>query len=98
MTEQYEQLQLDLEYPEPPDHYTVEVRTGPLHAEETVRSHEAKTPEDAVLLIESLRETYAQREKVKWQSEEVNSVGDLLGVSEDRHLVWQIHVSPPLPA
>ena len=97
MTEHYEQLQLDLEYAGPPDHYTIEVRCGPTFSEETVRSMEAKTPEDAVIAVESLRETYAQRDSVKWQGEEVNSVGDLLGMDDQRN-TWQIHVSPPLPA
>jgi hypothetical protein len=95
MTE-HEQLQLDLEYAGPPDHYTIEVRCGRLFSEETIRSMEAKTPEDAVLAIESLRETYAQRDNVTWAAEEVNSVGDLLGV-DDLQNTWQIHVNPPLP-
>ena len=90
------ELVLPLEYPEPPDHYTVEVRCGPLFEEETVRSMEAKTPEEAVIAIESLRETYAQRENVRWAAEEVNSVGDLLGLA-DQGRVWHIHVSPALP-
>ena len=95
MTE-HEQLELPLEYPEAPDHYHIEVRSGPLLGEETVRSMEAKTPEDAVLAIESLRETYAQRDNVTWEGEEVNALGTLVGMDDDRH-VWQIQVQPPLP-
>lgn len=92
-----EQLELPLEYPGPPDHYVIDVRCGTsLYEEETVRSMEAKTPEEAVMAIESLRETYSQRDNVRWTAEEVNSVGDLLGMDGNRQ-VWHIHVTPALP-
>ena len=97
MTEQYEQLQLDLEYAGPPDHYTIEVRCGPQFGEETIRTMEAKTPEDAVIAIESLRESYEQRNQVRWNAEEVDSVGNLYGIDGTRQ-VWVIHVNPALPA
>jgi len=91
-----EQLQLDLDYGPPPDHFTIEVRSGLQYNEEVVRTMEAATPEEAVLAIESLRETYAQRSHVKWEGEEVNAYGSLLGM-DDKRVTWQIHVNPPLP-
>ena len=66
MTEHYVQPELPLEWPEPAAHFTIEVRAGPQFHEETIRTMEAKTAEDAVIAIESLRETYAQRNEVKW--------------------------------
>jgi hypothetical protein len=93
---EYEQLQLDLDYGPPPDRYLIEVRSGPQFSERTVRSHEAKTPEDASILIESLREAYGQRNHVKWDGDEVNAYGDLYG-RDDKRMTWVIHVTPALP-
>lgn len=91
-----EQLQLDLDYGPPPDHFTVEVRSGPQYNEEVVRTMQAQTAEEAVLAIESLREAYGQRHHVRWEGEECNAYGTLLGM-DDKRKTWQIHVQPPLP-
>jgi hypothetical protein len=91
-----EQLQLDLDYGPPPDHFTIEVRSGLQFNEEVVRTMEADTPEEAVIAIESLRLSYAQRNHVKWEGEEVNAYGSLLGL-DDKRATWQIQVNPPLP-
>ena len=59
------QDELPLEWPSY-DHYTIEIRKGPLHAEETLRTHTAADIDAALNLIDGLRETYMQREDVAW--------------------------------
>lgn len=90
------QPQLDLEWPDVAEHFTIELRTGPLHDELTVRRHEAKSPEDAAALIEGIRDTCSQRDGVSWQYEETNAEGKLYGMGPGA-LVYTIVVSPPLP-
>jgi hypothetical protein len=90
------QPQLPLEWPDVAEHFTIELRTGPMHDELTTRRHEAKTREDAEKLIEGMRDTCAQRDGVSWQFEETNAEGKLYGLGP-KGLVYQIVVSPPLP-
>ncbi len=78
------------------DHYTVEVRKGPLHEEKTLRHHEVKDADAATNLIEGFRETYAQRENVTWTTEEVNEMGKMYGMAPGSGDVYVIAVSPPL--
>jgi len=89
------QPQLPLEWPDVADHYTIELRTGPMHDELTTRRHEAKTKADAEALIEGMRDTCAHRDGVSWQYEEPNAEGKLYGLGPNG-LVYQIVVSPPL--
>ena len=77
------------------DHYTVELRKGAQHAEETVRRHEAKSVKDAEALIEGLRDTANQRDGVSWQFEEVGADGRLYGLAPGG-VVFLITVVPPL--
>lgn len=77
------------------DHYTIELRKGPVHEEQTVRHHEAKTLQDAESLIEALRDTANQRDGVSWQYEGVNSQGKLYGLAPGG-VVYLISVVPPL--
>lgn len=77
------------------DHYTVELRRGPIHAEETVRHHEVQTVPEAEALIEGLRDTANQREGVTWQFEEVNAEGKLYGLAPGG-VVYVISVVPSL--
>lgn len=89
-----EQPELNLEHASY-DHYTIELRKGPQHAEETVRHHEAKSVKDAESLIEGLRDTANQREGVSWQFEEPGTDGNLYGLAPGG-VVYQISVVPPL--
>ena len=77
------------------DHYTIELRKGPQHAEETVRHHEVKTAPEAEKLIEGLRDTANQRDGVSWQFEEVDVQGNLYGLAPGG-VVFLITVVPPL--
>lgn len=89
-----EQPELPLEWP-PYDHYKVEIRSGPLFEEGALRTHKAESVEDAVNLIEGLRDTYAARAEVVWQADEVNGEGKLHGLAPEG-VVWLIQVTPPL--
>ena len=75
--------------------YTVSLRKGPLHAEETVREHKASDIDGAENFIDSLRDYVAQREHVKWQSEDVNAEGRMYGLAPGG-IVYSILVHPPL--
>ena len=88
------QPELDLEF-HTYDHYTVELRVGPLHDEKVVRTHEAKSVKDAESLIEALRDTANQRDGVAWQFEEVNAEGKLYGLAPGG-VIYVISVVPPL--
>ena len=88
------QDELDLEFATY-DHYTIELRKGPVHDELTIRKHEARSVEDAERLIESLRDTYNQRDGVSWRFEEVNAEGNLYGLGAGG-MVYLIKVTPPL--
>jgi hypothetical protein len=77
------------------DHYTIELRKGPVHDELTIRQHTAKSVEDAERLIEGLRDTYNARDGVSWQYEEVQADGNLYGMGKGG-MVYLITVVPPL--
>lgn len=85
---------MSLEWPNY-DSYTVEIRKGPLHAEETVRTHKATTVREAEDIIEALRDNFNNREDVTWQEEEVDVHGKLYGLAPGGE-VWVISVVPPL--
>lgn len=93
MTDGPEQLQLDLEY-HMSDHYTIELRKGAVGDMETVRSHTAKTVEDAANFVDGLRESCLMRDHVTWQGDEVNAEGNLYGMVGNT--VYWISVVPPL--
>jgi hypothetical protein len=90
----YEQLQLPLDHP-PTDSYTVTISAGDLHDEEVLRKHTAKTPEDALSFVEALRDNYAGREHIVWQSEEPNPEGSMYGIAP-KGVVYVIRVTPPI--
>lgn len=77
------------------DHYTVELREGAVGDMQTVRSHTAKTTEDAANLVDGLRESCLQRDHVTWQGDEVNGEGNLYGMAPGGTVYW-ISVVPPL--
>ena len=77
------------------DHYTVEIRKGPEFDESQVlRTHNVKTVDDALGLIEGFRDTYNQRNGVSWQDDEVNAEGKLYGLAGGE--VYVISCTPPL--
>jgi len=94
-SEQYEQLELPLEWPVPSSHYTVELRSGNVHALDMVRSNEATDVDGALNLIEAFRDLTRTRNSVTWQDDSVNAEGILYGLAPGG-LVWQISVVPPL--
>ena len=93
MTDTPEQLELPLEY-HMHDHYTVELRKGAVGDMQTLRTHQAKSTEDAANLIEGLRDSCLQRDNVTWQNDEVDGQGNLYGMAGST--VFQISVVPPL--
>lgn len=76
-----------------PDHYTVELRRGDLGNLEVLRSHVVKSPDDAMNLIDGLRDSSLQRDGVTWQSDDVDAEGNLFGLANG--IVYQISVVPP---
>ena len=90
----FEQPELALEH-QTYDHYTIELRKGPAHAEEVVRAHTARSREDAEAMIEALRDTTLHRDEVSWQAEEVNAEGKLYGLAPGG-IVFVISVVPSL--
>lgn len=90
-----EQLTLDLDGPTIPDHYEVTISCGPVHEEEVVRRHRVTSADNALAIIESLRDTYGAREGVTWNGEEINAEGRLYGLAP-KGLVYMIAVKPPL--
>jgi hypothetical protein len=77
------------------DHYTVTLARGPMHDELVIRQHQAKSRDAAENLIGGLRDTYNARERVAWQSEEVNADGALYGLAPGG-VVYVIRVTPAL--
>ena len=65
-----------------------------MHDEQTLRSHQAYSREEAENLIEALVDTYAERSDVIWQSEEPDDKGMLYGLAHG--VVYVIAVNPPL--
>lgn len=90
----YEQLTLDLEFPVY-DHYTIELRKGDVGNMTVLRSHNVADVDDAINLIDGLRQSALQRDKVTWQHDEVEPNGTLYGMSENG-TVYMIIVVPPL--
>jgi hypothetical protein len=90
----YEQLTLDLEYPVY-DHYTVELRKGEVGNMAVLRSHNVRSTDDATNLIDGLRDSALQRDKVTWQHDEVQPNGTLYGMTDEGTL-YMISVVPPL--
>ena len=91
----YRQPELDLEFPSPPSQYTVTISKGAVGSLEVVRTHQARTDEDALNLIEGLRDTFALRDSVTWQFPEVNDQGVVYGLAP-QGVVWEILVVPAL--
>src|SRR4051812_37254310 len=89
-----EQLQLPLEMPTY-DHYTIKLSKGLVGDLTLVRSHTAVTVDDAMTLIEGLRDSAANRDNVTWQSDEVDARGILYGLAPGG-AVFEISVFPPL--
>jgi hypothetical protein len=77
------------------DHYLIEVRKGTGDDAEIVRAHKAHNVDDAIGLIEGLRDAAVGRDNVTWQNEEVDNAGAMYGLAPGG-LVWEIHVTPPL--
>ena len=90
-----EQLELSFDPPIAPETYEVTISCGPVHEEEVVRRHTVRSPDDALAIIESLRDTYSAREAVTWNGEEINAEGRLYGLAP-KGLVYMIAVKPPL--
>lgn len=92
-----EQLTLEFDAPTEPVSYEVTIAAGPVHEEEVLRRHTASNPQDALALVDGLRDTYAGRESVTWNGEEINAEGRLYGLAP-KGLVYVIAVRPPLRA
>jgi len=92
--EKPEQLRLPLEYPVS-DHYTIELREGAVGDMQTVRHHVTRSVEDAANLVDGLRESCIQRDRVTWQGDEPNGEGNLYGMAPGGTVYW-ISVVPPL--
>lgn len=94
MTNTPEQLELDLEFPTY-DHYTITLGKGAVNDMEIVRTHTAKSVDDAINLVEGLRDITSNRDGVTWQHDEVDERGLMFGLAP-RGLVFEIAVVPPL--
>ena len=94
MTNDPNQGTLDLEFATY-DHYTVTLAKGAVGDMEPVRTHTAKTVDDAINFVESLRDITANRDGVTWQHEEVDAQGVMFGLAPGG-VVWEISVVPPL--
>lgn len=79
----------------PYDHYTIKLSKGAVGDMETVRTHSAKTVDDAVNLVEGLRDSASHRDRVVWQREELDEVGLLYGLAP-HGVVFEISVVPTL--
>ena len=78
--------------------YTVEISRQVAGDREVLRTHSSTTPEGAEVLVESIRDSYGQRESVAWEREEVDVDGTLIGRSFVQDATYTITVTPPLPA
>jgi hypothetical protein len=94
MTHDPNQGTLDLEFATY-DHYTVTLSKGAVGAMEAVRTHTAHTVDEAVNLIDGLRDSVASRDNVTWQGTEVDERGLLFGLAPGG-TVFEIAVLPPL--
>lgn len=92
MTTEPSQLTLDLELPVS-DHYTIELRSD--EGLNTLRKHEASTPEDALAFVEALRDDAVSRYMVTWEEELPGRNGRLHGLAPGgKH--YEVSVAPPL--
>jgi hypothetical protein len=74
--------------------FTIEItRRTTEGVDEVLRSHSADSVDDAEAFVDSLRESYFQRESVVWDGEEVDTRGHLHGMSHGQ--VYTISVVPP---
>lgn len=89
-----EQLELDLEFPTPTE-YTITLAKGVVGDLKVVRTHKAKTDEDALNLIEGLTETYGIRESVTWREQEMPESGAMYGLGKEG-VVYEIAVVPQI--
>ena len=87
--------QLTLFPPETYTHYTITLSKGAVGDMEVIRSHKAATVDDAVNLIEGLRDNAENRDAVQWQYEEVDEKGLLFGLAP-HGIVYELSVVPPL--
>ena len=94
MTQDPNQLKLDLEHPTY-DHYTVTLAKGAVGDMQALRTHTATNVDDAINLVEGLRDTAANRDNVQWQNDEVDERGLLFGLAP-QGVVFEISVTPPL--
>lgn len=88
------QPELDLEFASY-DHYTITLAKGAVGDMESIRTHTAKSVDDATNLIEGLRDITANRDGVLWQNEEVDERGLMFGLAP-KGVVFEISVVPPL--
>lgn len=94
MTNDPTQGTLDLEFASY-DHYTVKLSKGAVGAMEPIRTHTAHTVDEAVNLIDGLRDSTASRDDVTWQHTEVDGRGLMFGLAPGG-VVYEIAVLPPL--
>jgi hypothetical protein len=98
VTTEPEQLTLPLEFPMS-DKYTIELLRRPDEAVEdvydSVRKHEAKTPEDALAFVDALRDDATVRYMVRWQSDEPTQSGKMFGLASGG-TTYVIAVDPAL--
>ena len=94
MTNQPEQLELDLEFATY-DHYTVTLAKGAVGEMEPIRKHTARDADAAINFVESLRDNAANRDNVTWQHDEVDAAGTMFGLAPGG-VVYEISVVPPL--
>lgn len=80
-----------------PEKYTIEIWYAPdlTSTSELLRTHTSTTADGAEVMVESLRDSYGQRESVTWEGEEVDEEGLLYGRSAagERYMIL---VTPPL--
>lgn len=75
------------------DHYTIELRSD--EGQNTLRKHEASTPEDALAFVEALRDDAVSRYMVTWEKELPGQNGHLHGLAPGgKH--YEVSVDPPL--
>ena len=76
------------------DHYDIELRRG-ADGSNTLRKHEASSPDDALAFVEALRDDAQVRYMVTWQTEEPIVGGKMYGLAPGG-VVYEIAVIPPL--
>jgi len=89
-----EQLELPLEFPTY-DHYVVTISKGAIGDMEVVRTHQAKTEEEALNLVDGLRDSFGNRDNVTWREQEMTATGTMYGLAPGG-VVYEIAVTPTL--